>query len=428
MSDTVIKVKGLGKKYTLGMTLSHDTLRDQIAHAAKRIMSGIRQSNSIGTTEVVDTSDGKSDIVKRPKEFWALKDINFVVKRGEILGVIGHNGAGKSTLLKILSKITEPTEGEVRLRGRVGSLLEVGTGMHPELSGRENVYLNGAILGMGKKEIDQKYNQIVDFAGIHDFMGTPIKRYSSGMRVRLGFSIAAHLEPEILIIDEVLAVGDAEFQKKCLGKMKDVATKGRTVLFVSHNMGAIRQLCSRGILIDHGKTVFDEAAQLTVEKYMNISRPVCRNQFTRTTTVNPISPIQVEDVRIEPEQPKTGLPLKFSIVILVKSQIKCEFAIAISNSEQQPLLIYYSNNDGQIIDCSEGRQIVTVTNDYFPLIPGEYNVNIWTGLGNHPFDWQKSCMVLDVIDGRLGNSVDFAVRNTQYPVVPPATWESIFER
>ena len=193
------------------------------------------------------------------EEFWALKDVSFEVKRGEVLGIIGRNGAGKSTLLKVLSRITEPTEGRVTIEGRVASLLEVGTGFHPELTGRENVYLNGAILGMTRAEIKRKFDEIVDFSGVERFLDTPVKRYSSGMYVRLAFAVAAHLEPEILIIDEVLAVGDAEFQKKCLGKMQDVAGHGRTVLFVSHNMGAIERLCDNVVVLSQGRVagVFD---------------------------------------------------------------------------------------------------------------------------------------------------------------------------
>jgi lipopolysaccharide transport system ATP-binding protein len=268
MNDTVISIRDLGKRYTLGATFSHDTLRDRLAHGAQSLLSrlGIPRGPASPHVNVLDPdSEGSST---SSKEIWAVKDVSFDVKRGEVLGIIGANGAGKSTLLKILSQITEPTEGEVRLCGRVGSLLEVGTGMHPELSGRENVYLNGAILGMRKAEIDAKYEEIVDFAGIAKFMSTPIKRYSSGMRVRLGFAIAAHLEPEILIIDEVLSVGDAQFRRRCLGKMEDVASRGRTVLFVSHNMMAVRTLCTRALCLKAGQVVFEGSADEVVDSYL----------------------------------------------------------------------------------------------------------------------------------------------------------------
>ena len=228
MARPSISVRHLGKRYQLGSRAAHNTLRDQITDSVRRVFS-----RSKGRA----ASDGG--------EFWALRDVSFDVAKGEVLGVIGRNGAGKSTLLKVLSQITEPTEGEVRMRGRIASLLEVGTGFHPELSGRENVYLNGAILGMTKAEIRGKFDEIVAFAEVEKFLDTPVKRYSSGMYVRLAFAVAAHLEPEVLIIDEVLAVGDATFQKKCLGKMKEVGASGRTVLFVSHNMSAVMALCSR---------------------------------------------------------------------------------------------------------------------------------------------------------------------------------------
>lgn len=236
MSDTVIKVDNLGKMYRIGETIRHDTLRDAIGDFFTRPF--------------------RSKDVKRENNdtiIWALKDVSFEVKRGEIIGIIGRNGAGKSTLLKVLSRITTPTEGKVEISGRIGSLLEVGTGFHPELTGRENIFLNGAILGMTKREIKTKFDEIVAFAEIEKFIDTPIKRFSSGMYVRLAFAVAAHLEPEILLVDEVLAVGDASFQKKCLGKMGDVAKEGRTVLFVSHNMAAISALCKKAITLKNGQ-------------------------------------------------------------------------------------------------------------------------------------------------------------------------------
>ena len=244
MNDVVIKVEDLSKQYRLGTvgtgTLSHDLNRFWAKIRGKEDpYLKIGESND-------RTTKGNSEYV------WALKDINFEVKRGEVLGVIGRNGAGKSTLLKILSQITSPTTGSAKMKGRVGALLEVGTGFHPDLTGRENVYINGAILGMRKWEIDKKLDEIISFAGVERYIDTPVKRYSSGMMVRLGFSVAAHLEPEILIVDEVLAVGDAEFQKKCLGSLKDRAKAGRTVLFVSHNLSSLRDVCTKGLLIENG--------------------------------------------------------------------------------------------------------------------------------------------------------------------------------
>lgn len=234
MSDIAIRVENLGKRYRIGAARErYDTLRDALVGTFRRL-----RRRSLEDAE--------------EREIWALKDVSFEVKRGEVLGIIGRNGAGKSTLLKILSRITEPTTGRAEIYGRVGSLLEVGTGFHPELTGRENIYLSGAILGMKKAEIDRRFDEIVEFAEIERFLDTPVKRYSSGMYVRLAFAVAAHLDPEILLVDEVLAVGDAAFQKKCLGKMGEVGKEGRTVLFVSHNMAAIETLCDRGLLLHKG--------------------------------------------------------------------------------------------------------------------------------------------------------------------------------
>lgn len=260
--NTVIKVENLSKQYRLG-SVSTGTISHDINRWWHRIRGKEDPYLQIG--EANDRSQkGYSDYV------WALKDINFEVEHGEVLGIIGRNGAGKSTLLKILSRTTAPTTGSVKIKGRVASLLEVGTGFHPELSGRENIYLNGAILGMTKREIQRKFDEIVDFAGVERYIDTPVKRYSSGMYVRLAFAVAAHLEPEILIVDEVLAVGDAEFQKKCLGKMKDVSEKeGRTVLFVSHNMAAVQSLCAKALYLKHGQIQQYGSVNDVMQHYLN---------------------------------------------------------------------------------------------------------------------------------------------------------------
>jgi lipopolysaccharide transport system ATP-binding protein len=255
MSELAVRVEDLGKKYRIGLSPNnYRTLRDTLADAVTWPARRLRQ--------------GRTPRVDGPDTIWALRNVSFEVKRGQVLGVIGRNGAGKSTLLKILSRVTEPTEGEVEIRGRVGSLLEVGTGFHPELTGRENIYLNGAILGMKRQEIDRKFDEIVAFAEVEKFIDTPVKRYSSGMYLRLAFAVAAHLEPEILVVDEVLAVGDAEFQRKCLGKMSDVAHEGRTVLFVSHNMSAILRLTEETIVLDQGKLVYRAPTAEAVDYYM----------------------------------------------------------------------------------------------------------------------------------------------------------------
>ncbi len=252
MSDLAIRVENLGKQYKIGAQLErYRTLRDTLVSAVQRPVRMLRG----GTTTANET-------------IWALKDVSFEVRKGEVLGVIGRNGAGKSTLLKILSRVTEPSEGYAEIRGRVGSLLEVGTGFHPELTGRENIALNGAILGMKRAEIERKFDEIVEFAGIEKFIDTPVKRYSSGMYLRLAFAVAAHMEPEILVVDEVLAVGDAEFQRKCLGKMSDVASEGRTVLFVSHNMSAILRLTKETIVLEKGKLVLRAPTPQAVDFYL----------------------------------------------------------------------------------------------------------------------------------------------------------------
>jgi lipopolysaccharide transport system ATP-binding protein len=256
MSNTAILIEGLSKRYRIGNKESYRTLRESINAAALKPIQIVRSLISRNGRQTVD------------EDIWALKDVSFEVKQGEVIGIIGRNGAGKSTLLKILSRITEPTEGEAAIHGRVSSLLEVGTGFHPELTGRENIFLNGAILGMSRAEIVRKFDEMVEFSGVEKFIDTPVKRYSSGMYLRLAFAVAAHLEPEILLVDEVLAVGDAAFQKKCLDKMDDVAKQGRTVLFVSHNLQAITRLCTRAVLLDGGQVAKTGSPSEVVSAYV----------------------------------------------------------------------------------------------------------------------------------------------------------------
>jgi len=254
MSNIAISVENLSKKYQIGELERYYTLRDSLTHL---LNYPLRLLN-------------KKEIKEEEKEFiWALKDVSFEVQHGDIVGIIGRNGAGKSTLLKILSRITHPTEGVVKLNGRVGSLLEVGTGFHPELTGRENIFLNGSILGMSKKEIERKFDQIVDFSEIEKFLDTPVKRYSSGMYVRLAFAVAAHMEPEILVVDEVLAVGDIQFQNKCIGKMDNIASEGRTVLFISHQMSAIEKLCMSVLVLNSGSIKYRGDTKSAIDFYLN---------------------------------------------------------------------------------------------------------------------------------------------------------------
>jgi lipopolysaccharide transport system ATP-binding protein len=283
MSRPIIECDNLSKRYNLGSGVkqglwsgANHTLRDTVSDAMRGVASRLK---NVGRTGVVQPNVAPE---RKSTEFWALRDVSFEIERGEVIGIVGRNGAGKSTLLKILSRIVEPTYGTARLRGRSASLLEVGTGFHPELTGRENIYLNGAILGMNRAEVTRKFDEIVAFSEIDSFLDTPVKRYSSGMYVRLAFAVAAHLEPEILIVDEVLAVGDFAFQKKCLGKMNDVATKdGRTILFISHHMAALTNLCSRGILLEHGRITDTGPIRDVVKKYLRsgLKDETCQVRF-----------------------------------------------------------------------------------------------------------------------------------------------------
>ncbi|MCU0440309.1 MAG: ABC transporter ATP-binding protein [Raineya sp.] len=286
MSDVVLKVENLWKQYRLGV-VGAGSLREDVGRWMAKVRGKEDPTLKVGETN--DRENIKGDYV------WALQDINFEIKKGEVVGIIGKNGAGKSTLLKILSKVTTPTKGSIKVKGRIASLLEVGTGFHPELTGRENIFLNGAILGMSKSEIRAKFDEIVDFSGIGKYIDTPVKRYSSGMYVRLAFAVAAHLEPEILIVDEVLAVGDADFQKKCLGKMQDVSQEGRTVLVVSHNMTSIRNICKSGILLQNGKLDFFNDIESVINQYVSYS---LNNQSFYEGMANPDKDLNILRVKI----------------------------------------------------------------------------------------------------------------------------------
>ena len=271
MSNTVIQIENLSKQYRLGQvgtgTLSQDL--NKIYHKLRGL-----EDPYLKIGEVNDrTQKGNSNYV------WSLKDINLNVKQGEVLGIVGKNGAGKSTLLKILSKVTGPTTGSIKIKGRIASLLEVGTGFHPELTGKENIFQNGLILGMSKNEVQSKLDEIIEFSGVEKYINTPVKRYSSGMYVRLAFAVAAHLEPEILIVDEVLAVGDLEFQKKCLGKMENISNQGRTIIFVSHNMAAMKLLCTRAILLENGQNIYEGSVDETINKYRNYFEKLIQNEI-----------------------------------------------------------------------------------------------------------------------------------------------------
>ncbi|MFH5805574.1 ABC transporter ATP-binding protein [Alienimonas sp. DA493] len=324
MSKVALSVANLSKQYRLGLT--HAGSLSEVASRWTRRLRGLPPIEAS-----VDAASGTS-LATKNGDFWALRDVSFEVRPGEVVGVIGRNGAGKSTLLKILSRVTVPTIGEVRVRGRVGSLLEVGTGFHPELTGRENVYMNATLLGMSKREVRAKLDEIVDFAGVERFLDTPVKRYSSGMKVRLGFAVAAHLEPEVLIVDEVLAVGDAEFQKKCLGKMKDVAGEGRTVVFVSHNMGAVRSLCERGIVLSGGSVLFEGGAAEAVEKYFGDGpdrRPTAPHVLYRSPgpAGEPVPDYRIEEILLLGVDGRPKSILRSGEDVVLKVRYSCQKAV-----------------------------------------------------------------------------------------------------
>ena len=375
--STVIKVEDISKQYRLGNvgtgSLSHDLNRTWHRMRGKE-------------DPYLKIGEANDRAVKGTSEYvWALQDINFEVKQGEVLGIIGRNGAGKSTLLKILSRTTTPTTGQIKIKGRVASLLEVGTGFHPELTGRENIFLNGAILGMTKIEIKSKFDEIVDFAGVERYIDTPVKRYSSGMYVRLAFGVAAHLEPEILIVDEVLAVGDAEFQKKAIGKMKDVSTKdGRTVLFVSHNMTAVANLCTTGLLLVNGKTFFSGTIDNVINQYQLTNKSFSNelNDYNRKGTGScRISEIKlINDVVGETEILKIGDNLNIEILIenLSGNKLKdLRIIIGVYNSIEEGYLRFDSLTTNQLITISEIKtKIICKIDEHLNIKPDQYSMNI----------------------------------------------------
>lgn len=343
--SSVITVQNLSKKYIIGHQKQerYTALRDVLANGAKQLAGRIRHPFAAPLDDPTH------------EEFWALKDVSFDIQQGDRVGIIGRNGAGKSTLLKILSRITEPTSGKIKIKGRVASLLEVGTGFHPELTGRENIYLNGAILGMSKAEIRKKFDEIVAFAEVEKFLDTPVKRYSSGMYVRLAFAVAAHLEPEILIVDEVLAVGDAQFQKKCMGKMEEVGKEGRTVIFVSHNIQAIRQLCSKAILLESGSlTAFDSSQQVTDLYFQRTT--LTMSQLDLLTIINqlPIDPVfKLEAIQLSQmghsvfEFIQNGRPLEICIQYRIKQDVK-GLRVFIDMQDDQGTVLFRSFHDEDI--------------------------------------------------------------------------------
>jgi lipopolysaccharide transport system ATP-binding protein len=385
-----IRVDNICKKYQLGLgpKARYRTLRETMSHAVAASWNGLRKRPST-------LVNGHAGALPAPADtFWALKDISFDVQPGEVIGIIGRNGAGKSTLLKVLSKITEPTSGRVELRGRIASLLEVGTGFHPELTGRENIYLNGAVLGMTRQEIQRKFDEIVAFAEIDEFLDTPVKRYSSGMYVRLAFAVAAHLEPEILVVDEVLAVGDAAFQKKCLGKMEDVAQAGRTILFVSHNMAAVEGLCQRGVVLAQGKVIFQGTARDAVGHYHH-SIQANPDQAGHCFDLSGRRPEQshvdlvVQELRVTSagELSDAGYaisaPLEFRVRGVARRPVRrLLLGISISRAGRGLIVNLDSRRSGgQLPECIEGPFTITCAINDLQLSSGDYTIGVGAKAG-----------------------------------------------
>jgi len=402
MPDPAILVENLSKKYLLGGPGNSDGLRHAVEHLARAPVRWLkRRSGPLPATN-------GNGVPPKSNEFWALNGVSFSVQPGEVVGIIGRNGAGKSTLLKILSRITEQTQGRVEITGRVASLLEVGTGFHPELTGRENIFLNGAILGMGRAEIRQKFDEIVAFAEVERFLDTPVKRYSSGMYVRLAFAVAAHLEPEILIVDEVLAVGDAQFQKKCLGKMQDVARGGRTVLFVSHNMGTVTSLCSRAIWMAAGRVHRTGPVREVVNDYLSKGmasnyQVVDLKDLSRPSYVHD-NRLRLESIEWTTEVPlQHGEPAEAVIRFATNSAIDgVSVGIGFSTIEGTRLLSYDTDFQGDTRPDLSGARTYSVklSLDALPLGPAVYALDVGCRSGDlHALDYLPAVAQIEVVPG-----------------------------
>lgn len=410
-SDVVIRVESLGKKYAIHHETNdrYTALRDVMGRQAKAAATILMNPFTLAGQLRKAQREMAAERSESEEEFWALKDVSFEIHRGERVGIIGSNGAGKSTLLKILSRITEPTTGRVEIRGRVASLLEVGTGFHPELTGRENIYLNGAILGMTRREICTRFDEIVNFAEVEKFLDTPVKRYSSGMYVRLAFAVAAHLEPEILVVDEVLAVGDASFQNKCLGKLEDVANRqGRTVLFVSHQMATIQALCTKGMLLHKGSVYYDGEMAPVVNAYHELGlSPIARPDVSqlprsgsgpaRFTAVFP-----VDEYGNEAHHFMLGNPLSFCFEITSSKQAKfLSIGFSIHDQVGQAISIVYSDFDNTtfcINTDGQSRRVIAKINSP-NLSPGRYTVRARMTQHGSEIDWPNgSVCSFDIVD------------------------------
>jgi lipopolysaccharide transport system ATP-binding protein len=374
MSDIVIKAENLGKKYTIGHKAEsgrYTALRDVLMQNARGLWHKTK-----------DLVRGKPIIQgDRMEEVWALKDVSFEIHRGEAVGIIGRNGAGKSTLLKVLSRITEPSAGRVTIKGRVASLLEVGTGFHPELTGRENIYLNGAILGMARQEIKRKFDEIVAFAEIERFLDTPVKRYSSGMYVRLAFAVAAHLEPEILLVDEVLAVGDAAFQKKCLGRMGEVVKEGRTVLFVSHNMAAIQALCEKAIWLESGMIACQGGVEDQIKQYLNLHSKKTDIRFLKPKYLN--NNLYLQRFEITPNPVLSGAPANFLLEFRASAPARIgELSMLIYSSLGMRVAVLDLRRSDITYELDGSNPlIIRGAVQSLPLVEGEYQIGLYIGCG-----------------------------------------------
>ncbi|MBN2044004.1 MAG: ABC transporter ATP-binding protein [Anaerolineales bacterium] len=401
MSDVAIKVENLSKRYRIGLKEAvNDTFVGAISAVVQHPLKNLRQLHRLSAfSEAGEDSGGI---------LWALKDISFQVEQGEVLGIIGRNGAGKTTLLKILSKITYPTSGRVEMKGRVASLLEIGTGFHPELTGRENIYLNGTLLGMTKREIDRKLDEIIDFSGVEKFIDTPVKRYSSGMRVRLAFSVAAFLEAEILLIDEVLAVGDTGFQKKSLGKMEEAAYQGRTILFVSHSMAAILALCTRGYLLELGRGTYYPTANEAVNKYLTqlaFSENIPLDQRIDREGSGKLKFVSVRVLGEEEEslqQVVTGQKITISLQYDVGGNEplrNTNFGVIIFGNLGQQLFVSDTEMAGTEIAALPGRGEIKCEIPNCPLSPGDYRILVWAVSNYDLLDRVESATTFSVHEG-----------------------------
>jgi lipopolysaccharide transport system ATP-binding protein len=399
--SSVITVENLSKKYIIGhqQQVGYTTLRDALTNGAKRFTHKLRHPFATPSSDPAH------------EEFWALKDVSFDIQQGDRVGIIGRNGAGKSTLLKILSRITEPTSGRVSIKGRVASLLEVGTGFHPELTGRENIFLNGAILGMSKSEIKKQFDEIVAFAEVEKFLDTPVKHYSSGMYVRMAFAVAAHLEPEILIVDEVLAVGDAQFQKKCMGKMQDVTTQGRTILFVSHSMAAIRSLCSKAIYLDNSRVRSIGKVETAISEYLKLGAEASsidlkdRQDRTGNGLIRFVS-FELKD--IQTKEPLNSVSSGDSCILAIKFEKNAardeliEFNVAVGIDDCFGNRISHLSNitTNQVLQSKGEREgVIEIAVREMPLSKGSYSVTLFATVRGDIADWIKNAGSFYVEEG-----------------------------